>query len=1041
MDIPQLAAEVAKFLAPFLPYLIAGGKEAAKAAFAKTGENFADAAWEKGEQLWGKLKGKVDTEQDAVKRALQKPEEKRVIQNLESSLSLHLEDVFNEDTALRDFVSLTIGGDVKDSQVAVGDRNIQIKDSPNAQIFVNPQYAGIPAQDIPDKELILAYLRSLASECSRLPLGIVDPRFLEKMQDDSLSLSGIYIDLDVQPPTDAEYTKRRMKEEDPRVFLEREHRVPVLEVLTDSKLNHLVLLGDPGSGKTTCLHYITLALALAGQDDPAAENLFPEGWKLKKHFPVRLILRDVAAQHISTDLKKGNADVVWNAIRADLVLRLGEEIAKNLFPKLQQFILKNPCLLMFDGLDEVTEADDRRERLIEAISAFCATMSRETCVLVTARPYAYTDAKWQLSRFKTLTLLPFNEEQIGRFVKRWYQAMRETMKWDENTSNDKAQSLNGAIQEKEYLFDLAQRPLLLTLMVTLHTSWGKLPEDRADLYDETVRLLLDRWQRWREARDPQGNLVLEKSISVALSIEESSVRHALNTLAFNVHTRQGEDTQNRQNQPADIRTDEVLDAFSPYLPDTTHPRVIINYLETRAGLLLGRGNGIYAFPHRSFQEYLAACYLNDQPDPASEYSDRVLKDPAWWREVFLLGIGKMSRGGLGTALAALHTLLMNLPEKPDRTDKDWQAFALAGQAITEMKLGADSNRYEKLIQSIRMSLVALVEQGRLTPRERAEAGNTLAKLGDPRVGVLPSPLGRRAGDEGLNFLFCEIPAGKFMMGSPKTDKDSGDDERPQFEYNIPYNYFMSRYPVTNAQFDLFVKADGYLQEEYWREAKAAGYWSREGFKGRYDNETRNEPVRYGGAYSLSNHPVVGVSWYEALAFTRWATEGLKVEGITLQVWKDGSIAPLSLEGGKYEIRLPTEAEWERAARGGLEYRYPWKNDEITPDHANYADTALNTTSAVGAFPKGKNAYGLLDMSGNVLEWCATGWQENYDKYLEKEKQNNNPEGDIARVLRGGAYFYGGWYLRCAWRDRHGPGDGSDHVGFRVVVRVVSSVSP
>lgn len=114
---------------------------------------------------------------------------------------------------LRDLVNLIIGGDVKDAQIAVGDRNIQIKDFPNAQIYVNPQFAGIPAQDIPDKELILAYLRSLASECSRLPLGVVDPRFLEKMQDDFLSLSGIYIDLDVQPPFEEGEEKHKAKEE------------------------------------------------------------------------------------------------------------------------------------------------------------------------------------------------------------------------------------------------------------------------------------------------------------------------------------------------------------------------------------------------------------------------------------------------------------------------------------------------------------------------------------------------------------------------------------------------------------------------------------------------------------------------------------------------------------------------------------------------------------------------------------------------------------------------------------------------------------
>ena len=105
--------------------------------------------------------------------------------------------------------------------------------------------------------------------------------------------------------------------------------------------------------------------------------------------------------------------------------------------------------------------------------------------------------------------------------------------------------------------------------------------------------------------------------------------------------------------------------------------------------------------------------------------------------------------------------------------------------------------------------------------------------------------------------------------------------------------------------------------------------------------------------------------------------------------------------------MPSEAEWERAARGTLtpnpspsgrgEQRvYPW-GDEITP---NYSDTNLNATSAVGAFPLGMNDYGLLDMSGNVYEWCATEWLDSYKDYLKKE--NNKPEGDSLRVLRGGS---------------------------------------
>jgi len=1036
-NIAQLAAQVAAFLAPFLPYLIKGGKIAAKKAFEKAGEKFIEEAWEKTESLWGKLKPKVEAKpaaQDAIERAVKQPENKRAQDNLQTNLEFQLEDIFNEDSALANFAaeisiaienanlsviradnqSLAIGEDMNESNAIIGERNIiashggQINQTTN-NYFLAEQYAQTPAKNIPAEELTLAYLRAIASECSELPLGIVDPRFLEKAGKDSITLPGIYIDLDVQPPEDEERTKRKSSE----LLLEREreNRTPVLEALSNPNLQRLVLLGDPGSGKTTCLHYITYALSLSQQKDSSSINLLPENWVLKEFFPIRLVLREVAAQHIPADAKKGAADMIWNALRADLVTRLGSDIASALFPKLQDHILKKPCLVMFDGLDEVTEADQRRERLIEAIHIFTALLVRESCVLVTARPYAYSDSKWQLPGFKTLTLLPFSEDQIERFISRWYLAVRKSMKWDEAAARDRGQSLNSAINEKEYLFNLAARPLLLTLMATLHTSGGKLPEDRADLYDETVRLLLDRWQRWRDTRDEAGNPYTEKSISIALSIEESDIRKALNQLAFSVHTRQGQDTD-RQPAPADIRQEEVLEAFSSYLPDTVHPRVIINYLETRAGLLLGRGSGIYTFPHRSFQEYLAACYLNDLPDPALEYSERIQQDPTWWREVFLLGIGKMSRGGLGTAVAAVQTLLLNLSPESERNDKEWQALSLAGQAITEMKLGVDAARYKKLIDPVRDSLVNLIQKNRLTPRERVEAADTLARLGDPRPGVIPLlPVGEGIGVRDA-FLFCDIPAGPFPMGNTKeTDSMSNDDEVPRITYNkIKSNYYISRYPITNAQFDLFVNDPaGYANEEWYTDA---GKEWRRGAK-------QDKPPKQGGAFDLSNHPVVNVTWYEAAAFCNWLTAQLQnAEGrmqiydpATRSIRTDDNLKSL-IVNRKYEARLPTEAEWEKAARHSLTQPspsgrgegvrvFPWGN-EITPNHANYSDTNIGSTSAVGAFPLGMNEYGLLDTSGNVWEWCATQWTaDGYKSYDKNEK--NDLEGDAPRVVRGGAF--------------------------------------
>jgi formylglycine-generating enzyme required for sulfatase activity len=882
-----------------------------------------------------------------------------------------------------------------------------------------------------------AYYRLLAEECSHLPFGIVDAHFAGPRAQGELRLDDVYTDLDVVSPL-------RREDEDKYSFGmrlargEEGERTPLLEAISESQHPYLVLLGDPGSGKTTFINYLVYQLVNGDEEMPGVLQGKPV---------IRLVLRN-AATHIPADNDCGDPQMLWAAVRANLDKALGKEIGEMLNLHLMKRIASEGCVLLLDGLDEVPEASRRRRCLMEAVQKLVSGLKAGSRVILTARPYAYADPEWCLEKFQNLTLAPFSEKQVQRFVQSWYHAVGPKMDWSMEAADLRAGSLAQALEERQYLGDLASRPLLLTLIATMHTSGGQLPQDRAELYEETVKLLLTRWERKRTVV-VDGKPLEDEGITRALGIGEPALRRALETLAYAVHQRQWkEKADGDEKHAADISWGEVVTAFANILDDDTHPRVLLRYLEQRSGLLICREEGTYAFPHRSFQEYLAACHLAGQPNFATHLKDLVFADPAWWREVFLLAAGKKKRGGMEGAVNAVHTLLPKaVAEMQHPTDAHWLAATLAGDALLELRLLEEAQGeevYETQIEHTRQWLTALVEGGKLNPRQRVEAGDVLGRLGDWRKGV--NLIRLDSGKELPDIAWVEIPAGGFLMGSTDDDKQAYEWEKKQHPLDLPA-YWIGRYPLTNQQYGLFLAAGGYEEQRFWTDEGWA--WRQgaeadlsplddhkdEDFKKRYKEwlaqrtkEKRAAPWYWQRTpWNGANRPVVGVCWYEALAYCRWLTEQLKAQGV------EG--LPLQED---FKVELPSEAQWEKAVRRAEGNIYPW-GKEWQEDAANTEKAGLKETSPVGIFPGGRSeTYGLLDGAGNVWEWTRSRWGKKIMSvdygYPYDAADGREEMGDIdLRVVRGGSWLSSERYARCAFRDGRIPDIYYDALGFRIVL--------
>lgn len=262
--------------------------------------------------------------------------------------------------------------------------------------------------------------------------------------------------------------------------------------------------------------------------------------------------------------------------------------------------------------------------------------------------------------------------------------------------------------------------------------------------------------------------------------------------------------------------------------------------------------------------------------------------------------------------------------------------------------------------------------------------------------------------------FVRIPAGKFLMGSKDDNELAFDRERPQHTQELP-EYYIARYPVSNTNFARFIE-----ETEYVTVAESVGSGSV--YDGKSWNDVKGANWKYPlgpGKESIDKllvHPVVQLSWHDAQKFAEWMNENFQGD----------------LPGG-YNFTLPTEAQWEKAARGEYGNEWPWGN-EFDQSRCNSYEGGKDSTTPVDAYPSGASPYGVMDMVGNILEWTHTLYKE-YPYKADDGREIENETGSY--VIRGGSFSDYHRFARCAFRGNYDPILRSYTVGFRVCVSPIS----
>ncbi|MBS1787659.1 MAG: SUMF1/EgtB/PvdO family nonheme iron enzyme [Acidobacteria bacterium] len=728
-------------------------------------------------------------------------------------------------------------------------------------------------------------------------------------------------------------------------------------------MRRAVLLGEPGGGKTTTIWKLAADLVeTALRDDCAPIPLLISlrEWTTPNQPLVKFIAEQLGDLANDLDSLLSNR---WAALLLDGLneLPVGQREAK--FPEVKRFIEQHPQLMAvvscrkddytiklgFDCIN-ITPLDPVRIR--EFVKRYLDSESGETLF-------------WKLAGERArnyhadfLAKVGAEHEDVFWLADTLPANLKWTYGWDTENKYGYWPDWFNHRETPSGLLLLASNPFMLTMLASVYARRGDLPRNRGKLFQNFVENLLD--------RERKGKAILDA--------EQKELIAGLAKIAFEMQNTPA-------TQEASPQTGKAFVGASTVMP---HDRVI-QILGDRlfdlavSASILSKDEQV-RFTHQLLQEYFAAKEMDTQLQAGKLKAVAIWQPDRWWER---------------TNWEEAAILLAGLYSDDCSQVVEWVAEAnpeVAAQCVVRSGAALAEATKERLRAKWIPRLTDLKHDP--DPKARAAVGRALGMIPawDNRKGV---GVIERDGLKLPDIDWVRIPEGEFQYGD-----DGEEDNKPQ-RLTLP-EFYISRYPVTFAQYQTFLDDPEGFNDPRWFEGLAAS------------EEDRQMREQY---FKFANHPRETVNWYQAMAFCRWLS------------WRKGTTYDLK-KVEQWAVRLPTEFEWEKAARGTDGRLYPYgKKFGARKGNTGEDESYIGQTSAVGIFPNGASPYGVEEMSGNVLEWCLSDYN---DPQFDPKKENLRKK-DIRRVLRGGSWFNSQVNARAVYRDDILAAYRYLIIGFRVVL--------